>query len=175
MFVYRYNVPPDSHGAAAAGTSASGDATAGGGGVVANMTYVHQELPLTRHLWRQAADQPSASTSQQQELLQRQHSLDADPATAARMAVAVRAAAAASAASHAGGGVNVLLRYPVVVGHEIGPDSPIRDWITPDGMLKVGLLRGCAVLLAGARRRSKTGVSGHPARPIWLLLLLPRS
>lgn len=53
------------------------------------------------------------------------------------MAVAVKAAAAASAASHAGGGVNVLLRYPVVVGHEIGPDSPIRGWMTPDGMLKV--------------------------------------
>eukprot|EP00775_Hariotina_reticulata_P012504 gene12504-12639_t len=36
----------------------------------------------------------------------------------------------------AGGGVNVLLRYPVVVGHEIGPMSPLQEWITPEGMLK---------------------------------------
>jgi hypothetical protein len=29
------------------------------------------------------------------------------------------------------------LRYPVVVGHEIGPNSPLQEWVTPDGMLKV--------------------------------------
>jgi hypothetical protein len=67
---------------------------------------------------------------------------------AVRVSAAVRAAAAASAASHAGGGVNVLLRYPVVVGHEITPDSPLREWITHDGMLKVRAAGVSVCLLA---------------------------
>lgn len=70
----------------------------------------------------------------EQQQLQQQGS---DPVSAVRVSAAVRAAAAASAASHAGGGVNVLLRYPVVVGHEITADSPLKEWITHDGMLKV--------------------------------------
>lgn len=53
------------------------------------------------------------------------------------VAAVASTAAAAAAVTHAGGGVNVLLRYPVVVGHEIGPNSPLKDWITPEGMFKV--------------------------------------
>jgi hypothetical protein len=83
---------------------------------------------------------------QQQQQLQQQES---DPIAAVRVSAAVRAAAAASAASHAGGGVNVLLRYPVVVGHEITADSPLKDWVTHDGMLKVGEVSECIVCAAG--------------------------
>jgi hypothetical protein len=118
MFIYRYN------------SSSSGTLTCTAEGAAAEtaagcqtQTYIHQELPLTRHLWSDAAWPFAPQQQQQQET-------DSVVATAA-------SSAAAAAMTRAKSGVSVLLRYPVVVGHEIGPDSPLKEWITPDGMLKV--------------------------------------
>jgi hypothetical protein len=120
MFIYRYN--SNSAAPITASSAADGPAAAAG---CQTQTYIHQELPLTRHLWSDAA-WPFAPQQQQQQQLE----ADSVVATAA-------SSAAAAAMTRAKSGVSVLLRYPVVVGHEIGPDSPLKDWITPDGMLQV--------------------------------------
>jgi hypothetical protein len=121
MFIYRYN----SSSAGTITSAADGAAAAVTG--CQTQTYIHQELPLTRHLWSDAA-WPFAPQQQQQ-----QQPSESVVATAA-------SSAAAAAMTRAKSGVSVLLRYPVVVGHEIGPDSPLKDWIKPDGMLKVRIL-----------------------------------
>ncbi|WIA36749.1 hypothetical protein OEZ86_008018 [Tetradesmus obliquus] len=118
MFIYRYSSTSGGPSTAAAAAAADGAAAAA---FCQTQTYSHQELPLTRHLWSDAA-----SPQQQQ---QQQQCADGVVATAA-------SSAAAAAMTRAKSGVSVLLRYPVVVGHEIGPDSPLKDWITPDGMLQ---------------------------------------
>jgi hypothetical protein len=127
MFIYRYN----SSSAGPITSAADGAAAAAAG--CQSQTYVHQELPLTRHLWSDAA-WPFAPQQQQQQ--QQQTGQQQQQSSESVVATAVSSAAAA-AMTRAKSGVSVLLRYPVVVGHEIGPDSPLKDWITPDGMLKV--------------------------------------
>uniref|UniRef100_A0A383WNJ7 Inward rectifier potassium channel C-terminal domain-containing protein n=1 Tax=Tetradesmus obliquus TaxID=3088 RepID=A0A383WNJ7_TETOB len=119
MFIYRYST--SSSGGPSAEAAADGAAAAAA--VCQTQTYSHQELPLTRHLWSDAAG------PQQQQQQQQQQQADSVVATAA-------SSAAAAAMTRAKSGVSVLLRYPVVVGHEIGPDSPLKDWITPEGMLQ---------------------------------------
>lgn len=133
MFFYRYSDRADRQTPA---SSTSTAAAAGGAdtSVIAasyqQQTYIHQELPLSRHLWG------SGSIPQQQ-----QQGSNAEPGRSPRQSdtgsVSAVDAAAAAAVAGRGGGVNVLLRYPVVVGHEIGEDSPLRDWLTPEGMMKV--------------------------------------
>lgn len=45
---------------------------------------------------------------------------------------------------------SVLLRYPVVVWHEVAPGSPIEAWATADGLAKVGRAHGVCVWGGGA-------------------------
>lgn len=132
MFIYRYS------SALSASSSSAADGLAASH---LQQTYSHQELPLTRHLFGSihnpavtaaatAAVVAGASPQQQQ---QQHHSGGGSGSTLATDA----GHAPTQQFGDAGGGVNVLLRYPVVVGHEIGPTSPLQEWVTPDGMLKV--------------------------------------
>eukprot|EP00879_Flechtneria_rotunda_P009517 GHRR01009961.1.p1 GENE.GHRR01009961.1~~GHRR01009961.1.p1 ORF type:complete len:908 (+),score=299.94 GHRR01009961.1:108-2726(+) len=113
MFIYRYSSYNSQADSSSTGCSSQQQQQA---------AYTHMQLPLTCFPWS------NQNPQQQQQGLAAQSHVQANSDD--QQSTAASQQRCPSAAAH------VLLRYPVVLGHEIGADSPLKGWTTREGMLQ---------------------------------------